>query len=286
MLQGLPASGKSTWAEEYCKNNPNAVRLTKDLLRTMLNFDNFNYRNEKDVVEVEKLLAIDFIMAGREVIIDDTNFNPKIQNIWIEMSRELNCPFELVDFSNTVSVETCLERDKYRLKKVGGNVITKMALQYLDHLEGQEVVVCDLDGTLCDVEHRRHLVRGEGKKDWDSFFSLIPSDTLIESTLNMLNREYHEGKKIILVSARPEKYRDSTEAWLQRYLSWNNFKYETLIMREDGDTRPDTMVKSDIFNKYLKHLNIIRVYDDRPSVIRMWRELGLEVIDVGNGEEF
>jgi len=33
-------------------------------------------------------------------------------------------------------------------------------------------------------------------------------------------------------------------------------------------------------------MDIVKVYDDRPSVIRMWREKGLEVEDVGAGVEF
>jgi hypothetical protein len=57
-------------------------------------------------------------------------------------------------------------------------------------------------------------------------------------------------------------------------------------MRRKGDKRQDTDVKSDIYNRYLKQYDIVRVFDDRPSVIRMWREKGLEVEDVGNGEEF
>lgn len=40
------------------------------------------------------------------------------------------------------------------------------------------------------------------------------------------------------------------------------------------------------YDKYLTGLEILKVFDDRPSVIRMWRENGLLVEDVGNGEEF
>ena len=32
--------------------------------------------------------------------------------------------------------------------------------------------------------------------------------------------------------------------------------------------------------------NIFMVFDDRPSVIRMWRENGVKVVDVGDGVEF
>ena len=39
-------------------------------------------------------------------------------------------------------------------------------------------------------------------------------------------------------------------------------------------------------NKDLLRTMLHSVIDDRPSVIRMWKENGLNVIDVGNGEEF
>lgn len=87
------------------------------------------------------------------------------------------------------------------------------------------------------------------------------------------------------MSARPEDHREATEVWLQ-----NTFKgyeaYVTLLMRRAGDTREDTLVKKDIYDTFLKGYPIHKVIDDRPSVIRMWRSLGLDVIDVGSGVEF
>jgi hypothetical protein len=46
-------------------------------------------------------------------------------------------------------------------------------------------------------------------------------------------------------------------------------------------------VKNQMLDTYFPDKNVIRaVIDDRPSVIRMWRENGLDVIDVGKGIEF
>jgi len=57
-------------------------------------------------------------------------------------------------------------------------------------------------------------------------------------------------------------------------------------MRRSGDSRDDTIVKEQIYNTYLKDMNVTLVIDDRPKVIRMWESLGLEVLDVGNQVEF
>ena len=61
----------------------------------------------------------------------------------------------------------------------------------------------------------------------------------------------------------------------------------SIIMRRDGDTRPDVDVKQQILNIFFPNRSVIhKVIDDRPSVIRMWRKNGLEVDDVGDGREF
>ena len=58
-------------------------------------------------------------------------------------------------------------------------------------------------------------------------------------------------------------------------------------MRRGTDKRPDTEVKKQILDTYFPDKSVIHtVIDDRPSVIRMWREQGLKVIDVGEGIEF
>ena len=57
-------------------------------------------------------------------------------------------------------------------------------------------------------------------------------------------------------------------------------------MRPSNNSRPDHEVKAKIFDDYLSGMKIKLVIDDRPSVIRMWKEKGLEVLDVGDGHEF
>ena len=59
-------------------------------------------------------------------------------------------------------------------------------------------------------------------------------------------------------------------------------------MRMADDTREDSIIKKELFNKWIRNIyNVLFVIDDRPRVIRMWRhELGLTVFDVGNGIEF
>lgn len=287
IMKGLPASGKSTLAKQLMSEQGNLMRINKDLLRTMLHFDKFNGRNEGFTRDVAKVLAEHFLSRDINVIIDDTNLNPKTTQGWVGLAKLKSAKIEYKE--PDTSVEECIERDSKREKKVGKTVIQKMALQYKDYLKGQKVIICDLDGTLCNIDHRLHFVKSfkEGeKKDWKGFFNAIPGDTSRQDVIEKMSEYFQANSdiKLIFVSARPEDYREATEEWLDKNYPWSD--YEALIMRESHDSRDDTEVKSDIYEKYLKNLKIVKVFDDRPKVIRMWREKGLEVEDVGPGFEF
>ena len=91
------------------------------------------------------------------------------------------------------------------------------------------------------------------------------------------------GDQVLLCSGRTESERESTLQSLSRFFS----PMPMLWMRKDKDYRPDTEVKAEML-KTLRNqgFNPVMVFDDRPSVIRMWKEHGLTVADVGNGIEF
>lgn len=279
-MQGLPASGKSTKAEELMKKMGNTVRVNKDLLRTMLHFDKFTGKNEGITKDTSRLIAKNFLLADYNVIVDDTNFNEGVIQSWKDLAKECEAKFEVVKMDTPV--EVCVLRDTEREKFVGGTVIKNMALQY-GLTDRSPYVLCDLDGTIADIKHRLPYAKGE-TKDWNKFFSLIYADTVRHHVLKTLVDFYNDGCTIIFVSARPEDYKEETLDWLNKNLltfAW------TLIMRRSGDKRPDTEVKKKMLDTYFPDKSKIRcVIDDRPSVIKMWRENGLTVLDVGEGIEF
>lgn len=294
IMQGLPASGKSTRAKELLLHG-RTVRINKDLIRTMLHFDKFTRLNEGLTHDASRALARHFLSSGISVIIDDTNLNPSTVQGLVDLAKELGS--KIVHERIETPVAECVARDFSREKKVGAHVIKKMALQYKDYMAGEKVVICDLDGTLCDIDHRLHYVKHPKdcglcallggdcgfKADWDAFFRGIPYDTMREDVAATLCRHIDDGASVIFVSARPERCRKDTEEWLAVHFPHH---YETLIMRQDGDHRDDTEVKLEIYEKYLKKLDIVKVLDDRPKVIRMWQSTGLPVEDVGSGVEF
>ncbi len=282
-MQGLPASGKSTRAHALMKEYGNYVRINKDLLRTMLHFDEFDGRKEGITRDASRGLAKMFLAKGQNVIIDDTNLNPKTLQSWKDLAKELDAKIEVMRIDTPW--EVCVLRDNEREKDVGSTVIKNMALQYGIVQFGSKVVICDIDGTIADTKHRAHFVqRPKGEKDWLGFFANMEYDPVREDVRKMLIDYYNQGFAIVFMSGRPDNYKQQTLEWLEKHILTFAF---TVMMRRASDSRDDTIVKKEMLDTYFPDKSKIHcVIDDRPSVIRMWRENGLEVIDVGDGVEF
>lgn len=279
-MQGLPASGKSTRAYQLLAEYGNAVRINRDLLRTMLHNDVWSGKKEDLTFLASTTLAKRLLEEAGVVIIDDTNLNPRVIARWRQVAQECGAQFEVMPICT--DVQTCLLRDEEREKPVGSHVIIGMAMQYgLYPIPEAGFVICDIDGTLADVSHRLHYVRQE-PKNWQAFFEASFKDPIRQDVADMLDvHALGSDREIIFVTGRPERYRKLTEGWV----SW--VPYTTLFMRRDGDHRPDAMVKEEILKTYFPDTSsIVEVIDDRPSVIAMWRSHGLKVVDVGNGQEF
>lgn len=284
ILRGLPACGKSTKAAELIRASGNMVRLNKDLARTMLHFDKFSGRNE-DLTHFSMTTLATALLAKTNVIVDDTNLNPRVFEGWKQVSAEAGAKVEVIDMTD-VPADECVRRDAVREKSVGYTVIRNMALRYgLQSFPPGGVVLCDLDGTIADISHRLPFVRkpeGE-KKDWGSFFAAIPQDTVREDVRAKIEEHRAAGRTIVFLSARPDTYQPQTVEWLSRH----GLDHYTLIMRPGGDKRDDTAVKQDMLDRYFRDRSAIHVIlDDRPKVVRLWQSLGLPVDDVGCGVEF
>lgn len=142
--------------------------------------------------------------------------------------------------------------------------------------------IVDIDGTLADCEHRRHLVE-RAEKNWEAFFSpeLVRKDALIQPVAEvvhgLLTRQI-----IVFASGRPDRLREVTQKWLTQHGLWS-WPYR-LYMRVDGDKRPDTDVKREILQRIRDdgyHPTI--AIDDRQTVVDMWREEGIICLQAAPG---
>jgi FMN phosphatase YigB (HAD superfamily) len=142
-----------------------------------------------------------------------------------------------------------------------------------------KAILVDLDGTLCDVEHRVHHVQGS-VKNWKSFNELMVDDELNHWCFELMEAMSSRGYKIIFVTGRGEPWRVPTENWLKKH----KVKYEHLYMRGVLDHREDSDVKEEIyFNKIEQNYQVLFVIDDRKSVVDRWRKLELICLQCAPG---
>ena len=145
-----------------------------------------------------------------------------------------------------------------------------------------KIIVFDIDGTIADCTHRLHHVKKDNP-DWKSFFEECIHDAPIESMCDMsiVLSQYYD---IVFCTGRSEECREQTEEWLLKYVNSN-----ALLMRKEGDHRPDHVVKKELLEEYLKLENlekssVITIYEDRQTVVNMWRDNGYHVCQVARGD--
>ncbi len=276
MLQGLPGSGKSTWAKQMSRNNQQYVRVNKDEIREMIGYT--PHRENMVCAIRDAIVTNTLLVQKKHIIVDDTNFHPKHEKRLRELAALCHATFEVYPFDTPL--EQCIANDLKRPKSVGEKVIKKMWREYVrkpfvrkEHENGlQLAVICDLDGTLCLFEGKRGPYETEKAGD----------DDINPAVQTLLNdwRGTHEYP-IIFMSGRDSKYREITEAWLKKH----DFGDGILLMRPAGDTRKDYIVKEELYQAHIqRNYNICYVLDDRQQVVDMWRRNGLVCLQVAEGD--
>lgn len=278
MLKGLPGSGKSTYAKELVAQG--WKRVNKDDLRSMIDGGKWSKENEKYIFQREMDLVTSFLYEGFNVVVDDTNFSR--EDHWKVFSQKVvgdygvDCEFEVKFFD--VPVQECIRRDALRGEKsVGAKVIQRMAKQNKlypknvkwDNFNLPFAIITDMDGTLA-------LMGDRSPYDW----SKVGIDEPNRDVAIMVGLLKEMDIKVLVVSGRDSQCGADTIAWLDvHHIPWDK-----VFMRAKGDTRADNIVKGEIYEQNIKgKYNILGVFDDRDSVVALWRELGLTCFQVNYG---
>lgn len=137
----------------------------------------------------------------------------------------------------------------------------------------QKVIICDIDGTVALRVHR-------GPYDWGRVSQDSPNWPVIQ-TLECVSLAMQ--RPVVFVSGRKERCREATEAWIEDHIdTWDPW---VLFMRQDKDDRSDVIVKREIYCRDIEpRFDVRLVFDDRNSVVKMWRELGLPCMQVADGD--
>jgi uncharacterized HAD superfamily protein len=134
-------------------------------------------------------------------------------------------------------------------------------------------ILVDIDGTIAlrgDRDPYRHEDAMEDAVNWPVVY-----------TVDALAAVYKW--RIVILSARDEKFRDVTEYWLFKHGLLED--RVALLMRSSGDARRDAQVKRDLYHAYVEpHYKVEVVFDDRASVVDLWRNhLKLTCFQVADG---
>lgn len=140
-------------------------------------------------------------------------------------------------------------------------------------------IVFDIDGTLADITHRRHLVV-EKPTNWLKFQSLAHLDAPHEPIASLARSLSILCHRLILCSGRGELERQVTETWLRAH----QIRYDRLYMRAEKDYRADDVIKEELLNQMIADgYRPELVFDDRDRVVQMWRRRGIACCQVAEG---
>lgn len=290
--RGIPASGKSTWANALIDLSPEGTvaRINNDDIVAMT-FGK-GWRRQPGIADTlqqirEKLLEI-YIKSDtiETIIIDNTNLNTRTVRSLEKIANKFGYPVRILDDFLNVPLEVCVERDSRRESPVGEDVIRKMHKDasklkpyktskvtvfepYEARPDLDRAYIFDIDGTLAHMNNR-------GPYD----ISRVSEDTVDVGVREIL---WSLSESVILiVSGRKAVAWADTVNWLEE----NGIAYEHLYMRGELDDRPDYLVKYDIFNEHIRdRYNVLGVFDDRDQVVDLWRnKLKIKTYQVAEGD--
>lgn len=283
ILIGIPGSGKSTYRKKQV-NEKNASYTNMDEIRIKLressNLSKKEFETEVKKIKFQKLEEL-FKHDTPYVIVDDTNLSQKTISQAVSLAKKYNYEVKYTFMETSFNVLKCHKNNMQRdhSEHVPVAVIENMAemfyktyfmINYGSTISGtKSAIMVDIDGTLAHMSSRSAF-------DWKR----VGEDTIDTKVLELVNYYKSQGHKIIVCSGRDSICRSETETWLKE----NNVPCDLLLMRTENDTRPDSIVKLELYAKHIfPYFKIHVVLDDRNSVVTVWRGLGLKCLQVASG---
>jgi len=290
VFKGLPASGKSTLALDMLKQAPGRYRrVNKDSIRTMLVGNDFSFRSEAMVENIQNYAIETALGKGFEVIVDNTNLKEKYYLDICAVAKKIG-DVQVVEKYIECPLEECLLRNMNRPNPVLSDIIKGMYKKYIEGKVVQErtiyfppvkrnfeidpslpvAIIADIDGTIA--------LHYSGRSPYD--MNRVMEDTVNEPVADVIRTYKAKGYTIIILSGRDDIAQADSETWLKI----NDIPYDLIFMRAPGDKRADNIFKDEVYNKNIKgKFNVLFVLDDRQKVVDAHRDNGLSVFQVNPG---
>lgn len=130
--------------------------------------------------------------------------------------------------------------------------------------------IFDLDGTIANNLHRLEMLKDPG--NWEAYNEAAVHDIPYDYIRNLMTCLHMGPPRLFICTTREERYRHITEDWLEHY----NIPYDTLLMAQNDDKRPHWEIKKSML-EFLRAdgYEVWLAFDDRPSVIKMYRSNGV-----------
>lgn len=131
ILRGLPASGKSSFARDLMKREPNWKRINRDELRALIDDSVWTPQNEELIVKIQTGILRTLLRNNCNIICDDCNLSQKSFDRFCEIAMEFGDVL-IEEKVFDVSVKECIKRDSLRegIACVGAQVIMDMYERY------------------------------------------------------------------------------------------------------------------------------------------------------------
>lgn len=128
----------------------------------------------------------------------------------------------------------------------------------------------DIDHVCSDAAHRDGMI-AEG--DWDAYHAASDKDAPVPELALIVNALARAGVPVVLITARPVKWRTLTVGWLARH----GIYFDELLMRADDDYRSAPQVKialaEERFGPELS--DVAFLMDDREDTLAAFRAKGV-----------
>jgi predicted kinase len=295
IFRGLPGSGKSTEAQRLVQTllsvGITAINIDRDMFRLASGFGVAPAGSfEETISNTQRAVIENGLLQNWNVVESSTNLNAKFLKELVKLGANCGAEIEIRDVETPL--EVCVERDENR-RLAGGHFLGEQELRafakrvmpkgkfppkpklpeavsgtlYVAPIDKPDAIIVDVDGTIAEVD---------GRSPYD--YTLVSTDRPKQWVIDLVEGAARNGEIIIVMSGRDSMCRQDTLDWIRKHTNVTDFK---LYMRAEGDERMDAIVKLELFNEHIRHnYNVKYCVDDRAQVIRMYRSIGLNVLDV------